>query len=78
MAQPARRQDLANDEIPIDPRAVELAYRRERARRRARERRKEERNLARFRFYAVMLALLAGAVALVVVIWEQVQRLFGL
>jgi hypothetical protein len=90
MAQPARRQELDEaspasspldepiDEIPIDPSAIERRYRLERARRRAREQRRQETTLARFRFYAVVLLLVLGSVALLVLVWQQIQRLFGL
>lgn len=78
MAQPARRHALDDEEIQLDPAAIELAYRRERARRRARERRAQETSLARVRFYAVMGLLVAGAIVLLVLVWHEVQRLFGL
>jgi len=78
MAQPARRTVADDDEIPLDPTAIERAYRRERARRRARERHAQETSLARVRFLAVMVVLLAGAIALLVLVWQEVQQLFGL
>jgi hypothetical protein len=80
VAQPAPRHELDHDhdDVPLDPTAVERAYRRERARRRARERHKVESSLAQFRFYAVMLVLLAGTIALLVLVWNEVQHLFGL
>jgi hypothetical protein len=78
MAQRVPRPELDDDEIPIDPAAIEVAYRRERARRRARERRLQERSLAGVRFYAALFVLLCGAVALFVLIWQEIQRLFGL
>jgi hypothetical protein len=90
MAQPARHEELdegppvgssldePSDEIPIDPDAIERRYRLERARRRAREQRRQETTLARFRFYAVMLLLVLGSVGLLVLVWQQIQRLFGL
>lgn len=66
------------DEVPLDPTAVERRYRLERARRRARERHKLESSLARVRFYAMLVVLVAGAIGLLLLIWDQVQRLFGL
>jgi hypothetical protein len=72
------RLEAPIDEVPIDPDAVERRYRLERARRRARERRKQETKLARFRFYAVMLMLVVGSVALLILAWQQIERLFGL
>jgi hypothetical protein len=77
--EPSREQPLApEDEIPLDPSAVEQAYRFHRAQRRARVRRREETRLAHLRFYLVMLVLVAAAVALVLGTWHEVQKLFGL
>jgi hypothetical protein len=79
MAQPARRNEVLPDEdVPLDPTAIERRYRLERARRRARERHKQETTLARFRFYAVMLVLGVAATALLVLVWHEIQHLFGL
>jgi hypothetical protein len=78
MAEPARQTPLHDEEIPLDPGAIELAYRRERARRRARERHAQETSLARARFYAVVGVLTAAAIVLLVLVWNEVGRLFGL
>ena len=78
MAQPAPGHDVAEDDVPLDPTAIERRYRLARARRRARERHKQETKLARFRFYAVMLVLGVAAIALFVLVWHEIQRLFGL
>ncbi len=66
------------DEPPIDPLAIERAYRFERAKRRARLERHRERRLAGLRFLAVVLTLLVLSVFLSLTIWEEIQRLFGL
>jgi len=82
VAAPAPRYPLAevlpHDEVPVDPTAIEQRYRLERARRRARERRQQENELARVRFYAVVGVLVAAAIVLLVLTWDQVQHLFGL
>jgi hypothetical protein len=78
MAEPARRRDAVEDPPPIDPRAIDRAYRFHRARRRAREDRVRERGLARLRFWTVMLALVVLTGYLSVVVWNQIERLFGL
>jgi len=81
VAAPAPRSPLAElvpDEVPVDPTAIEQRYRLERARRRARERRQQENELARVRFYAVVGVLVAAAIVLLVLTWDQVQHLFGL
>jgi len=78
MAEPARRPD-AVDEPPLpDPIAVERAYRFHQTRRRIRQQRKQERALARLRFLAVTLALLVLTAYLSLVVWHQIERLFGL
>lgn len=78
MAQPARRK--AADQLPpLDTApAVDRAYHLHRARRRARvEHRRSVRN-AHVRFWVFLLVLIAGTIALAVVVWNEVQRLFGL
>jgi hypothetical protein len=77
MAEPVR--DLAPDDAPpIDPDAVRLRYRRARARRRARVKHHRERKWAGFRFWLVIVALVAASVFLVLTILREVERLFGL
>jgi hypothetical protein len=78
MAEPARRPDAVEDPPPIDPTAVDRAYRFHRAKRRAREERVRERSMARLRFWAVLLTLLVLAAYLSLVVWRQVEQLFGL
>jgi hypothetical protein len=85
VARPAHRSELVapatsvpDEEELLDPTAIERRYRLERARRRARERHKQESSLARVRFLAVLGLLVAAGIVLLVVTWDQVQRLFGL
>ena len=76
MAQPAKKRRA---EAPVyDPVAVEREYRRNRARRAAQEERKRARRAAGIRFWLVALALIALSVYLGLVIWHQIQKLFGL
>ena len=77
MAQAARRQH-AQQPPPVDPSAIERAYRLERAKRRARLERQRARRRAGIRFFVSLVLLLALSVALVVVVWRQVGELFGL
>jgi hypothetical protein len=63
--------------LPLDPDAVERAYRFHRARRRARIEHRRARRLAGVRFWLVVLCLVVAAAALGVVIVQEVQRLFG-
>ena len=78
MAEPARRPDAVDEPPPVDPTAVQREYRRQRARRRFREERSRERSLARVRFFAVLLALLVLTAYVCLVVWRQIERLFGL
>jgi hypothetical protein len=67
------------DEVPTyDPRAVDRAYLQERARRRARIERTRAQRRASFRFWFVVLVLLAATVLLSLTIWREIERLFGL
>jgi hypothetical protein len=76
VAEPARRG--VQPAPPLDPAAVERAYRLERAKRRARGERDRALRRARFRYLGVLLALLGLAAALGLTAWQQIQRLFGL
>jgi hypothetical protein len=62
---------------PLDPNAIERAYRLHRARRRARVERRREKRRAGLRFWLVVLVLIAASVTLGVLIVQEVQRLFG-
>jgi hypothetical protein len=75
VAQPERQH--VEEEL-LDPTAIHRNYRRQRIKRRVRQDRARERNLARLRFWLALTAVLATSVALAVVIWNQIQRLFGL
>jgi hypothetical protein len=77
VAEPARRP-LREEPPPLDPSAVDRAYRVERARRRARAERERAAARARLRFLAVLVVLAALALVLVVADWREVQRLFGI
>ena len=76
MAQAARRQSSADP--PVDPTAVERAYRLERAKRRARIEAARQRRLQRLRFLWVILILVAICVVFAIAAWQQISRLFGL
>lgn len=73
MAEPAR-----DEAPPFDPVAVDRAYLQERARRRARIERSRAKRRASFRFWLVLLGLIAVSVLLTLTIWREVERLFGL
>jgi hypothetical protein len=75
MALPEQKQ--VEEEL-LDPTAVQRNYRRQRIKRRVREERAYEKNLARLRFWLALTAVIATSVGLSLVIWNQIQRLFGL
>ena len=84
MAEPrsrTRRRDdppAVDDDPPsLDPLAVELAYRRERARRRARVERRSEARRSNVRFWVSLLVLAFLSAFLILAAWHEVQTLFG-
>jgi hypothetical protein len=78
MAEPARRHAAAEEAPPYDPRAIERTLIAQRARREVRVAHKRARHHARIRFFVVIVALLGGATALGMLVWQEVQQLFGL
>jgi hypothetical protein len=78
MAEPARRETATEEAPPYDPRAIERTLIEQRARREARVARKRARRHAHIRFFVVVLALLGCATALGILVWQEVQNLFGL
>jgi hypothetical protein len=78
MAEPAHRVTARPDEPPIDPTAIERAYLAHRARRRIRREHRRERARARLRFLVATLVLVALAVTLLLVLWHEMQSVFGL
>ncbi|HLB17741.1 MAG TPA: hypothetical protein VK613_01280 [Gaiellaceae bacterium] len=79
MAQPARRHVAAPpEEPPVDPEAIDRAYHYHRARRNARVRRKREKAHARLRFFATFVVLVGLALFLLLTIWHEIQKVFGL
>ena len=78
MAQPARRPEMVDEALELDPVAVQRAYRLHRARRRAHRHRRQETKRANLRFWLVLLGLVALRIYLSIVIWHQIERTFGL
>jgi hypothetical protein len=78
MAEPARRTEAPTSVPSYDPTAVERAYVLHRARRHARVRRTRARRSARVRFFVVLLLLFALSVYIALVVWHEIERLFGL
>lgn len=71
-------ETTADDSPPIDPEAIEDAYRFHRARRRARFEHRRRAKHAGIRFWLVLLLLVAASAVLAVTLWREVERLFGL
>jgi hypothetical protein len=63
---------------PLDPGAIERAYRLHRARRAARERWHREKKWAGFRFWAVLILVLVVTVLLAARTLGEIERVFGL
>ena len=78
MAQPARRPELVDEGLELDPVAVQRAYQLHRARRRAHRQRRRETKRANVRFWIVMFALAAAIIYLSIIVWHQIERTFGL
>jgi hypothetical protein len=78
MAQPAHRVTAPPEDPPIDPTAIERAYLEHRARRRVRSEHQRERARARLRFWVATTVLVALAVTLLLVVWHEMQSVFGL
>jgi hypothetical protein len=66
------------EEDLLDPTAIHREYRRQRIKRRTREDRAREKTLAGLRFWLAVTAVLATSIGLAIVIWNQIERLFGL
>jgi hypothetical protein len=66
------------EEELLDPTAISRNYRRQRIKRRHRENRARERTLASFRFWLALITVVATSIGLAIVIWNEIQRLFGL
>lgn len=77
MAQQTR--EAGPDDVPVvDHEAVRDTVRMQRARRKARIEHRRRTRRAGIRFWLVLFALLVVSVVLSVVIWREIQRLFGL
>lgn len=79
MAEPARDEAAREPDVPsIDPETIDRAYLLERARRRSRVEHGRAARRAHVRFWVTMLVLLVLAIVLIVTVWHEVERLFGL
>jgi hypothetical protein len=77
VAKPARTAP-AEDAPPLDPEAVERAYRLHRAHREARKRRRRQKRWAGFRFWLVLVLVIAAVVLVASQTLGEIERVFGL
>jgi hypothetical protein len=66
------------DAPPVDPYAVDRAYRFYRAKRYARVEHRRETRMARARFWAFLGLLLIACAVVAVTVWGEVARIFGI
>jgi hypothetical protein len=66
------------EEPPLDPEAIDRAYRLHRARRAARERWHREKRWAGFRFWLVLVLVLVATVLVAARTLGELERVFGL
>jgi hypothetical protein len=78
MAEPARRTPVVDESPPVDPKAVDRAFHFHRARRRSLIEQRRSRRRARIRYWFVLVLLVTASIYLLIVIWHQLQKLFGL
>ncbi len=78
MAQPAQRQLPDAGAPPLDPTAIDRAYRFYRAQRYAKLERRRQTRVAHARFWAFLGLLLLGCLVLAVTVWDEITKLFGL
>jgi hypothetical protein len=72
-------QQAAREETPpLDPHAIDRAYRLHRARRRARVEHRRQLRQAGMRFWLVLVVLLALSILLALTLWSEIEQLFGL
>lgn len=76
---PEQLEQAPPDELPpIDPVAIDEAYRFHRARRLARIERRRQLRHAGLRFWLVLVVLLAVSIVLALTLWREIEELFGL
>jgi hypothetical protein len=78
MAGPAQRSRSRAEAPPLDPHAVDRAYRFYRAKRYARIEHRRETRKARARYWAVLGLLLLACLVVAVTVWAEISKLFGL
>jgi hypothetical protein len=88
MAEPAQHQRLSVDRPsvggqtvdapPVDPQAIDRAYRFYRAQRHAKVEHRRETKMARVRFWAVLGLLVIACAVVGVTVWSEIAHIFGI
>jgi hypothetical protein len=78
MAKPAQRQPARADAPPVDPQAIDRAYRFYRAQRHAKVEHRRATRMAHVRFWAVLVILVLACAVVAVTVWGEVARIFGI
>ena len=78
MAEPAQRQRPSVEAPPVDPHAVDRAYRFYRAKRHAKVEHRRRTRAARLRFWAFLGLLLLACAVVAVTVWSEIARIFGI
>ena len=78
MAEPAQRRRPRTEAPPLDPSAVDRAYRFYRAQRQAKVRHLRATRWADFRFWAFLGLLLLACAVVAVTVWGEIARIFGI
>jgi hypothetical protein len=78
MAQPAQRRVRRAEAPPLDPAAVDRAYRFYRAQRYAKTEHRRATRIARWRFWVFLGLLVLACLVVAVTVWDEITKLFGL
>jgi hypothetical protein len=78
VAEPVQRERPRADAPPLDPTAVQRAYRFYRAQRYAKVEHLRETRMAHARFWAFLGLLLLACLVVAVTVWGEITKLFGL
>jgi len=75
---PARSTPPSVDDPPLDPHAVDRAYRYYRAQRHAKIEHRRAARIARLRFWAFVALLVLASLVIAVTVWGEIRQEFGL
>jgi hypothetical protein len=78
MTEPAQRQRPEAGAPPVDPHAIDRAYRFYRARRHAKVEHRRETKMARVRFWAFLGLLVIACAVVGVTVWSEIAHIFGI